>query len=433
MTVNEITRKTYLYTCFVVWLSYFIAIMTMYRVFYFAVAGVTTITVLMVMASKIRFGRVYVSLLPIPGFYLYLLLTSYWALYPEDTQFAVLVDSLFILVYGVSFVLAVNFNSEEITRQFVLYPWMIVAIYLYLYLTYGDIRPYDLDTARSIGATANICSTFLSVSTLFLGWRARELGTFSKVTLVLSVMLLLMSQSRTGYICLAYAVLVLVFVYSRNVQTFLTTFARIVVFITIGLGIGLMVPVTSEMISEGWQRLAEQADPTDFGEVQDGKRTGDDIERKRMYYSGWEAFNEHPVLGIGYYNLLSFTEDKYGKGFGQISHNLLITLIAESGWPALLIFLWLMMRYYRRVRRMKELAVNEAGKRLYRLCGWAMGMIILIAMFYPIMHFSLLFVMMGWMTGAEYYGPQELTAAERESPRCTAQLPAHAAYPAQLR
>jgi O-antigen ligase len=427
MSNQEVTRKVYLYLSFLVWLTYFIAIMTKFRVLYYAVAGLSVLTLLLSMAGRIRLGRVLSLSLPILSFYLYLLLTSTWSLYPEETQYQVMVELLYPLMFSLSLVSAVNFNGEEITRQFLLYPWAISILYLYLYLTYGAIRPYDQETAMAIGATANICALYLSLSMLFLGWRARELGKGSKVTLVVSALLLLLSQSRTGYICLFMVVMVLVYVYSDSIQSFLSTIARTAFLIVVSLGVAMLFPATADLLSDGWERLAEQANPTDFGEIHEGRKHGDDVERKRMYYAGWEAFKEHPVLGIGYYSLQFYIEDNYGTGLGKMSHNLLITLVAEAGWPALFIFAWLVWRYMQSVSRLKARATRIADQRLYRLCGWAMLLMMVISIFHPLLQFSPLFLILGWVAGAEHYAPVENRSAANSYQRWPAGYPARAA------
>lgn len=152
---------------------------------------------------------------------------------------------------------------------------------------------------------------------------------------VTAVMAIVASSSRGAYLGLAAGVVVLV-LQSKRMKT-----AALVGVLCAAAA--LAVP------SEQWDRFEQAGDDT--------------TSQARLTYweHGIEIMNNHPVLGVGYENWLSYYRDHYwnrtGYGGVQEPHNPFIEAGAELGYPGLVMFLLLILGTF---------AVN---RRTRRICG----------------------------------------------------------------
>jgi O-antigen ligase len=155
-----------------------------------------------------------------------------------------------------------------------------------------------------------------------------------------------------------------------------------------GFALSLAIPAVRDAVGAVFERIlliaSIQQNPADA--VQE-------TERLTMYLEGWNAFIAHPVLGIGYQSLAQLTLARDGNEVS--SHNLLLTLIAEAGWPAFAIFVGLMAAYFRRLNKGVSGNVTETDRDVLTAMRLSMIGLLVGSMFHQLIAFHLFYALLG--------------------------------------
>lgn len=330
-------------------------------------------------------------------FFSYLTLTASWAQYPSDTLHAMAVNSIFLLVWGLAYLLSTDYPPVKVGRMFTALPYVVAATFLYAYARFGSIRPYDEASMWSIGSIGNAAGLWLAVSLPFIYWLIRLGHKRHKRELYLSLFLIVLSQSRAGYLLAAFCLVSNAILYGKNIAQYVWGTVKaislaIVVFVT-----AYYLPFTRSLVEEGMQRVAVNDVVASSTDAAQGNETVVDIERVWMFEQGFEAFEEHPYRGIGYDNISKRIEDAYGV---QItSHNLFLTLIVESGWPAFLVFVTMIWAFFK-TTRLAARTSSEESRGFYSACAIAMIAALLSGMAHPLLGFPLFYVVLAISYGA---------------------------------
>jgi O-antigen ligase len=182
-------------------------------------------------------------------------------------------------------------------------------------------------------------------------------------------------------------------VYARKISHYFVGALKGLTIALAGFAIAYCLPLTRNLVTEGVQRIFANEVVANTGNAVDSGEAVVDLERAWTFEQGWEAFIEHPVLGIGYNNIGKRVEENYGAPV--VSHNILLTLIAESGWPAFVIFIVLISGFFKRVwwaRRNRE----ETDRGFHTACMISMMAALLSAMAHPLLGFPLFYVILGF-------------------------------------
>jgi len=379
----EFARKLCFVVIAIALLSYFPAILSYYRIFYILV-----VLGFCIFMSFVRLGRIGKKEALQSGRYLliflgYLMLTAIWAEFPERTLVAVAVDLIFVLVWGVFFVLEVMYREEEIARLFVYVPYAVAATFIYLLARFGALRPFDETSADQIGATANLCGQWLVVSLPFIYWLIRRGDKRRYFELCLGLFLIAIAQSRTAYVLVLFFFVTETIMYGKSAKLFFIESAKFVGALVLLAALAWTLPVTRTLVLDGLQRAVTTQ--TDYN-------TDVDIEREEMLLVGWESFRENPWLGIGYHNL----GERIGEDFSREieSHNLVITLVAECGWPGLILFCWMIWEFFKRTKRARKKLGTETGG-FYAACQISLIAALLTGMAFPLLEFPLFYAVLG--------------------------------------
>jgi hypothetical protein len=364
-------------------LSYFPAILSYLRIFYILI-----FLVFCAFLYALRFGskakrEALRSSRYILAFFAYLALTAIWAQFPDRTLTAVAIDSIYLLVWGLFFALELTYQEEEIARLFVYVPWVVAATFVYLLARFGALRPFDQDSTAEIGATANICGQWLVMSLPFIYWLIRRGDKRRYMELCLTLFLIVVAQSRTAYLLVLFLVAAEAYVAGKNFRQFIVEAVKFAVILVLLVASAWVLPATRPLVADGFQRVAltHSDDDQDY-----------DIERRAMLLVGWEAFSERPWLGIGYHNL----GERIGEVFSREieSHNILLTLIAECGWPALILFCLLIREFFRRTGWAKaSRAVESQG--FYSACQISLLAGLITGMAFPLLELPPFYVVLG--------------------------------------
>ncbi|RLA18699.1 MAG: hypothetical protein DRQ62_13175 [Gammaproteobacteria bacterium] len=110
---------------------------------------------------------------------------------------------------------------------------------------------------------------------------------------------------------------------------------------------------------------------------------GDDktsLSRFEYWSYGWEVIKDHPLLGVGFNNWLSYAyyavPDGVAFGKTELPHNIYIQVAAESGFLGLFTFLALVIYAFVLNSRTRKIAVRINHKFYYYMTyGFDMGLV----------------------------------------------------------
>ena len=364
-------------------LSYFPAILSYYRIFYISIFLVCCVVLSFARLRYIAKREMSRSSRYLVGFFAYLALTAVWAQFPNRTLTSVAVDLIFILVWGLFFVLELTYKEADIARIFLYVPYAVAATFVYLLARFGALRPFDETSAAEIGATANLCGQWLVISLPFIYWLIRRGEKRRYLELCLALFLIAIAQSRTAYLLVLFFLTAEAFLYAKGARHFVAEGAQFAGVLLLLLVLAWSVPVTRPLMVDGLQRVVTtQTD--DYTDV--------DVEREVMLLVGWESFTENPWLGIGYHNL--------GERIGEVfpreieSHNIFITLISECGWPGFVLFCLLIWEFFRRTKWARVNGTIESGG-FYAACQVSVIAALLTGMTLPLLEFPLFYAVLG--------------------------------------
>jgi O-Antigen ligase len=364
-------------------LSYFPAILSYYRIFYILISLVCCIVLYSTQLRDTAKRQMFLSSRYVVGFFAYLALTAVWAQFPGRTLGSVAIDLIFVLIWGLFFVLELTYKEEELARIFIYVPYAVAVTFVYLLAKYGALRPFDEASAEEIGATANLCGQWLVISLPFIYWLIRRGDKRRYLELCLTLFLIAIAQSRTAYLLALFFFAAETFLYGKGARHFFVEGAKLAAVLVFLLTAAWSLPVTRPLVVDGLERVVT---------IKTDDNMDVDVEREVMFLAGWEAFTEHPWLGIGYHNL--------GERIGEIfpreieSHNIFVTLISECGWPGFIFFCLLLFEFFKRT---KWARVNRPveSRGFYIACQVSLISALLSGMALPLLEFPLFYAVLG--------------------------------------
>jgi O-antigen ligase len=375
--------------------TYFVGALTYLRIYYVFVGLTAACAVFLLLVrgnlpgTLLRDGR-WIGFL-----YAYFFLTAVWAFDRMHTAKIATFDLIYPIIWLSSFVFVRHSRVGDVFMVFRVLPWVVGALYAYLLLRFGMIRPDDVRTAEEIGALGNAGALTLIACLPFVLLRAIRGHRFGWMETMLTLGLLVLSQSRTGYLLGAIIVVAACVAYRPLGR-------RGVVRLSSGIAAAVLLGVL--FVALGGGAAAIEATLERFMLVQDlvdassgGAQAKVETERIVMYLEAFNAWREHPWLGIGYENLAPYIEARHG--FKVVSHNLLITLIAEAGWPSLLLFGLVVGSFWRRMGDIRDHAIYGDVRDMAAAARVAMVGLLASSLAHPLLHFQMFFFVLGIGSG----------------------------------
>jgi O-antigen ligase len=364
-------------------LSYFAAILSYYRIFYILVTLAFCLSLYFVWAGLMKNPGMSRQGRPLLIFFAYLSITAFWAEYPSQTLTTVAVFSIFIILWALFFLLKWNYEEHEVIQLFRYVPYVIAITYIYLGLRFGAIRPFDLDTADRIGATANSGALWLVASLPFILCLVRRGDNRAWWEFVLACFLIVVSESRAGYLLAVFCFVGDVYLHRASLRRFAADMMKYAILMLALVGFAWCLPVTRPLVEDGFSRAVLTSTEDEAAA---------DIERVATFQVGWSSFLEHPLLGVGYDNVGPRVEDAYGVKI--VSHNILITLIAEAGWPGFILFVWMMWIFFKRTTAAMAIR-GDKNRGFYQACIISMVATLAAGMAHPLLGFPMFYVVLG--------------------------------------
>ena len=207
--------------------------------------------------------------------------------------------------------------------------WSGVIVTLYSLYFYGASRFFAMvsGTVR-IGndyANANAIGMWAAISAvLFFYFILNEGMRIKYIAVIMPIMLLAFSQSRTAFIELIVGILLVVFFRYREKKQFFKGVFRIVFAILIIVAVILFVS-RFQVFSGLNERIQSLVDYAQGKSV----REGSVIQRELYIQAGWNQFLKTPILGVGIGNTSQITMEI--TGHSTYLHNNFIELLAGGG------------------------------------------------------------------------------------------------------
>jgi O-antigen ligase len=376
-----------------VFLAYYVGLFSYFRIFYLAALGALAVTLITPFYQQSVSLSVAACLLAITSLFAYFGLTALWSLYPSHTLQMVALESINIAILATTLFWASNASSVDVANLFRWLPRIVLLAYVYMLFRYGMVRGANAVESRAIAAISSGGALTAAVAIPFIMAAAMRYSRIAMIDLLIAVLVLVLSESRTGYLLGVLMLFASVSAYADRSHKRIRRFVLVTAALLVAFGLSLTIPAIREAIGSVLERILLiiliQQNPASAVE---------EAERLTMYLAGWNAFLEHPVLGIGYQSLAPLTFDRYGNEYS--SHNLLLTLVAEAGWPALFLFLVLMAAYFKRLRKLNAVA-TEPDRDVIAALRMSMVGLLIGSMFHQLIPFHFFHVLLGATFGLQ--------------------------------
>jgi hypothetical protein len=368
--------------------SYFVASLSFLKIYYVAVALVAALALVLCFTGA---TRVPVQVLRDAGrlvlVFALFLASAFWA----DDDFAVIygvaIDSIYLLVWFITYVW-IRQAGRPAALAFAL-PVMIAAVYVYVYTRFGALRALEVDSYQHVGALANAGAITSALCIPFLFVEMSRDRRLAVAVLLVTGVVVLISGSRIAVLIAGAFAAWGILTTSRDLTAAVRNLA-----LAVGATVVLVGAVAAtEAGSEHFASFIDRLFATQFIPLGDESNVPAELERSIMYREAWEAFMTNPASGIGYQNLGSLIESKHG--FPVVSHNLLITLLVEGNLVVAVAFGWLIARFFAGLARARRETTDPDGAHLARATGVAMGGVLLVGLFHPIISSPLFYIVLG--------------------------------------
>lgn len=137
---------------------------------------------------------------------------------------------------------------------------------------------------------------------------------------------------------------------------------------------------------------------------------GDDrTSQQRLLYweNGLEMINDHPILGVGYFNFIPYYERFYREdmlyGSAELPHNILVQVGTDTGYLGVLVFMSLILVALRKMKALSKVSVgfkdriylSPSGLNLSLIGFFFAGQFVTVA-YYPFLWIHLAFVVVSY-------------------------------------
>ncbi|MDP9200810.1 MAG: O-antigen ligase family protein [Gemmatimonadota bacterium] len=351
------------------------------------------IAIAMLLANHLRARRVLLDMLPVLVWYGYLAASALWSPSPGTTLFYVGAALVNPVAFLVSYAWARSTSEWSFSSFFELQAVLILPIVFWYLFTIGHM--YD----DKLGAVRTGFAASCLIALPFLIWRARKRpGIKSVVVLLAAFALILTSDSRSGLVVMPVLLFGALFFVGQSRLSFSRSTAA--VFVLLGTLVLAVVSIpalrdaflhslgrfssTSSQFSISSSILDEMARPAE-GQV--------DIARRLQLFIALRSFLSHPLLGGGYQSTYAIISNQFG--WEVSAHGLPSTLLGETGLVGTAIFIWMIVRFYRRIGSEASLgSPHEIG--FVSTCKLTMFGLLLLGLFHQVDQGQPLFVLLGW-------------------------------------
>jgi hypothetical protein len=291
-------------------------------------------------------GRVWFDVKPLPAYLLFALpvVSTAWSHYPAETLFrGLLVLSNIAIIY-----LALRANQftydNVISKAVVVVPIVMAFVFVFAFVVFGSVRAGGGEIADVVSSISNVgpAMAVICVPYLFSYLYLKKNVYIYGLSLVSSLIVVLLSESRGGIIMFLLSMLFSIMFLSRTIAGGVMVLLKVGIIAAIVVSL-LVYIVDFEVAFGSIMQRFENSQLMEEHWLHEPSRESDDYKRALMYSEGINVIKDSPEFGIGYGVLKEYIYNRNVYGIGVVSHNLIITVWGEMGFPGVVVFLWLMV------------------------------------------------------------------------------------------
>ena len=314
---------------------------------------VGTLVMVLALCSLLLQGRS----LRVPPFLFLFLAWMMWALvgYAMTSYPAVVYDAL--IEHGKVFLVAlvavnalrtrteIRFFIVFVLVAYILFPARSTLVnYLHGYTLFGRaVGPFIYGNPNDLAA-----HTILLLGPALALWASSNRGSPARViglggAAILTVVIVL-TQSRGAFLALGAMALPSTIALARRRP-------RAIVGLAAFVGLALYLAPASF-----WHRMQGLSKGTSVETIGDMDPEGSARQRFAVLGAATRIIRDHPVVGVGF-GAYEFAQHRYNPALGYLdTHNTYLNVLAETGVPGLVLFLWIVISVVRTVRRTRRRA-----------------------------------------------------------------------------
>jgi O-antigen ligase len=313
--------------------------------------------------------------------------SSFWAPFPIESLWHASIHLIFLWIFISAFIALSNRNIKWFYYTVTFIPYMVLIASLFIYYRYGAIRADSKEISDAVGSFSNLAPAIVIPLIPFHIYlyliKSNRLLTY--ISFYAAIIVVLISQSRGGYLMLSIIVLGSPFLFSTN-------YCKKLIYLTKILTI-LIILIGSIIFFFGYEstigRVAERFSSSQlihFFSADSPAKGESDYRRFVQYATGISIIKSHPIMGVGFYGFPTQMEKLLIDKEGSVSHNIFFTVWGEMGILGLLAFVWLvysaLLKTLRERSYCKKLR-NRSGFLFYSALGMAISVSLLHAQFRP--------------------------------------------------
>jgi hypothetical protein len=348
----------------------------------------------MVVANRLRMGRIVRDMVPVLVWYAYLTLSALWSPSPSTTLYLVFGVILNPFVFAISYAWAKSTSRWALAGFFEYQVLLILPIIVWDVVHIGELYDESLGAVRT--GFASTCLTALP----FLVWRVRNRANFKSIGVLLAALgFVLTGDSRASLLIMPVLLIGACFVIQAPAQRSTRSIAAAVMVGAFLVAVAVSVPAVRGSFMESLGRFSPaetrlSISPSIIDEVS-GPQSGQvDIERRLQLFVAMQSFLQHPIIGAGYQSTYAIIRDQFGREIA--AHGLPSTLLGETGLLGTAIFFWMIARFFRRINVHQSYALSEQERGFFGTCKLTMLAMLLFGLFHQSDQSPILFVLLAW-------------------------------------
>ena len=360
---------------------------TKYSVFYISgLCSVFFITICIIYKGHIRIPNLWNGL-PILFLFLMMFVSSLWAPSPRESLWRAGIHLIFLWIFLAAFIAASNKNIRWFYYIVIFVPYLVLITSLFIYYRYGTIRPENNEISDAVGSFSNIAPAIVIPLIPFhiylhlIKWNKL----LNYLSLYSAIIVVLISQSRGGYLMLAIILLVSPFLFNSNYRGKLIFLHKMLIICIIIIGSVIFFFGYESTIGRVAERFSS-SQLLHFLSAETPVKGEGDYRRFIQYATGISVIKSHPIMGVGFYGFSTEMGKMLVDTEGSVSHNIFFTVWGEMGIFGLSAFFWLTysaLTKTLRVRSHSTILRNHSSFLFYSALVLAILLSLLHAQFRP--------------------------------------------------
>jgi len=253
----------------------------------------------------------------------------FWSKYPLDSLREA-VDLLVVIAYYIVLINILHARSIFWKTWFTLTPWINMSLAVIYSVYYGGLRVGSIsEEAISISNLVAITSVMsmpgLWASAIVGGPLLRKLNL---VGLIINILIVFLSESRTGTVIMLISIIVSCCFLSKNgVRSF--SKSLLIIFL---IAVSSIIVLKSQVGMQTYNELLDRMSRTRFTtSIEEARFLKHDIGRAYEYKSARIILQENLLFGIGLRSFKSYIEERFLLPRGWIAHGFPIEILTNVG------------------------------------------------------------------------------------------------------